>query len=88
MATEVPKAPDDFNATTGPPGGCWQEVVREDGSRSALLCCPRCGKLQSLSAHVIAPDGAVSPSVECAYRCGFHEGGGSSPPVRLLGWVP
>jgi hypothetical protein len=42
--------------------------------------CPGCGKFQSLGDHTIASDGTVTPSVVCAYGCGFHDF------VRLIGW--
>ena len=52
------------------------------GKRSALVCCPGCGKICSLLDHTIGdkddaagPDleGKVMPSLVCPFDCGFHE---------------
>jgi hypothetical protein len=43
--------------------GVWQPVQRQDGTRSAILSCPDCGAVFTLSNHKIDPDGAVHPSV-------------------------
>lgn len=43
--------------------GVWQPFQRLDGPRSAILSCPDCGALFTLSKHTIAVDGTVSPSV-------------------------
>ena len=61
--------------------GSWFPVRRENGERSAVLICPKCGRAAGLS-HRIAGDGAVSPSVVCPYEpCDFHEF------IRLTGWA-
>lgn len=48
--------------------------------RSAMVCCPGCGKIASLTDHAIDPDGTVTPSLVCPFECGFHD------LVRLLDW--
>jgi len=56
--------------------GKWRKV-------GALIYvqCPQCNYCAALQ-HEIAPDGTVTPSVECPSGCGFHTN------VRLTGWVP
>jgi hypothetical protein len=61
--------------------------------KSALLCCPKCGRFGSLAGHEIDKDGIVTPSVLHEYPiadldgsnpregCGFHE------MIRLLDWA-
>lgn len=71
----------------GAPGDTWLteggwRPGRADGRRTASMACPGCGKVASLSGHEIAADGTVTPSVACAYDCGFHEY------VQLEGWEP
>jgi hypothetical protein len=45
------------------------------------MACPKCCLIAMLD-HDVAPDGTVTPSVECAKEgCSFHEN------VRLLGWA-
>lgn len=62
--------------------GTWKGVVDNTGKRiSASFTCPNCGELGSLSAHHIAPDGTVTPSLICPYECGFHEH------IKLEGWA-
>ena len=48
--------------------------------RTALICCPTCGKIGSLTQHTIDPDGRVFPSVHCPFTCDFHEF------VKLADW--
>jgi hypothetical protein len=49
--------------------------------RSALVCCPNCGKIGSLTKHTIDPDGRVFPSLVCPFgNCDFHEF------VKLADW--
>lgn len=48
--------------------------------RVALISCPVCARVFSLSGHTIQDDGKVLPSVVCPYGCGFHES------VSLEGW--
>jgi hypothetical protein len=43
------------------------------GRRTALVCCPGCGKIASLSNHKIVAKGDVFPSLVCPFNCGFHE---------------
>ena len=59
------------------------------GKRSALVCCPGCGKICSLLDHTIGDKddvaledsaGVVVPSLVCPFDCGFHKF------VRLDGW--
>lgn len=71
-----------FWKTGKAPPGVWIPIETSEG-RSADLVCPTCGRWASLQGHAIAPDGTVSPSVQCPYSCTFHEN-----PVRLLGWPP
>ena len=73
---EIPKTDKKWN---GQPGS-WFPVKRENGERSAMLLCPKCGKAAGLS-HAIADDGTVSPSVVCPYDgCDFHEF------IRIMDW--
>lgn len=68
------------------PKGCWSGALHPHGYRTALVRCPECGQLVSLSNHTILPDGTVKPSLECPYStcklCKFHKW------VRLLDWSP
>lgn len=50
------------------------------GKHNALVCCPGCGKLVSLTDHTIDPDGTVTPSLVCPFKCAFHEY------VKLADW--
>ena len=60
--------------------GLWKGAVR-DGSRTANVSCPGCGKIASLIDHSIAQDGTVTPSLVCPYEgCTFHDW------VKLEGW--
>jgi hypothetical protein len=43
--------------------GVWHPVKTLDGSRSALISCPDCGAVFTLSNHKIDAQGVVSPSV-------------------------
>lgn len=65
-----------------PQPGEFMATTKENGERSALACCPDCGKIASLSGHTIADDGKVSPSLVCPTDgCGFHAF------VRLTPWL-
>ena len=80
----VDKMADLFEIQPGEPWdgkGLWKGG-RLDGSRTATVSCPKCGKSASLSGHIISDDGAVSPSLVCPSLegCDFHEY------VRLVGW--
>ena len=60
--------------------GKWKGGTTK-GRKTALITCPRCGAIFSISRHEIAPSmGKVFPSVVCPFRCGFHDH------VRLEGW--
>lgn len=66
-----------------PVRGTWHGCRRADGTRTALLDCPLCDLVISLSQHSITATGDVFPSVVCPHDgCIFHEN------VRLEGWVP
>lgn len=58
--------------------GTWN--LWTTGKRKVLFSCPRCN-LVALLAHEIAPDGSVSPSVQCPKEGCFHD------TIRLMGWV-
>lgn len=61
--------------------GEWRGAAA--GDRSALVCCPGCGKISSLTDHTIDPDGSVYPSLVCPFDiCDFHE------LVKLADWKP
>jgi hypothetical protein len=82
--TVIPEATDP-QGCWGPkvPGGCWHGGRKSDGTRTATLQCPGCGKVASMSQHTIEPDGTVSPSAVCPYEgCTFHQW------IRLEGWKP
>lgn len=77
-----------IEATKGRGPGQWWPTQQQGGSMSATIYCRDCGRPSSLSAHVIQPDGTVSPSCVCPHAkvdevecpCGFHEF------VKLSGW--
>lgn len=55
--------------------GTWV-VARRDGVVVVNFCCPNCGAYGTLyghpdAQHIVAKDGAVTPSVVC--DCGFHD---------------
>lgn len=60
----------------------WKGGIVEDGKRTAIVSCPGCSQVASLSAHTIADNGDVDPSLVCPFDCGFHEY------VTLGGWTP
>jgi len=54
--------------------GEWRENHHPvSGKRSAVVCCPGCGRICSLFDHEIADDGEVSPSLDCPFDCEFHD---------------
>ena len=62
--------------------GCWKGGT-SDGKRTALVACPKCGNIASLSDHEIDADGTVRPSLVCPFDpCKFHDH------VKLEGWKP
>lgn len=69
------------------PAGTWSELFKADGSRSAMVGCGECGKNQTLTGHTIAPDGSVTPSLQCSFPpCPWHvyvtlEGWGTEQPM-------
>lgn len=56
--------------------GRWKGVQTDDG-RTAIISCPKCGKLASLSTFVISNEGEVSPSFACPSKvpkpCDFND---------------
>jgi len=60
--------------------GCWRGGTRPDGTRTASVSCPNCGKVASLSDHAIGAGGYVTPSLICPFDCSFHDY------VQLDGW--
>ena len=61
--------------------GRWHASKPAGKPTSALMSCPECGKVCSLSGHTINPDGTVEPSLMCPYDgCGYHDF------VKLEGW--
>ena len=59
----------------------WRPV-NLDGQATAFISCSN-GHGGYIAEHEIAPDGTVSPSVECAATdCDFHENN-----IRLEGWA-
>ncbi len=74
--------PEATSTTTASTPGTWRGGRTPEG-RTALFCCPMCGKIASLSNHDIGVDGEVSPSVVCPSKtCVFHAF------IRLEGWKP
>lgn len=66
-----------------PVRGTWHGGQKAGGKRTALVACPNCGKIASLSDHEIDNSGHVTPSVVCPQNsCEFHE------MVVLDGWDP
>jgi len=59
----------------------WKPVRIPDGRMTALFICPR-KHAGLLTEWEIAPDGTVSPSVDCSPNgCDFHDH------IRLIGWA-
>lgn len=60
--------------------GTWARA-QGSGKLTALVRCPECRRIASLSGHDIREDGIVHPSLVCPYDdCDFHEY------VTLDGW--
>lgn len=52
--------------------GVWKSAQRDAG-RTAVMSCPDCGFVASLSEHEVDEAGNVSPMVDCANAwCGFR----------------
>ena len=52
----------------------WRRCREPDGTFTASLSCPKCGRVCSLSGHSIDKAGKVTPSVICGYEdCDFHD---------------
>ena len=63
--------------------GCWKGGGKPGGKRTALVACPKCGQIATLSDHEIDADGTVKPSLVCPFDpCRFHDH------VKLEGWKP
>lgn len=74
---DIPHADGDPPAT----GPFWRYKL-EGGVRTAWVRCGA-GHLGSLEEHSIAPDGTVSPSLECPWeKCTWHVN------ARLIDWRP
>lgn len=58
----------------GFPGpGEWSPLRRPGEDVSAMVACPDCGELASLTNHDIDPTGEVTPSLVCGNDdCSFH----------------
>jgi hypothetical protein len=60
--------------------GTWKRGMGANGP-TALIRCPKCRGIASLSDHCIDEHGVVQPSLVCPHDdCGFHEF------VNLGGW--
>jgi hypothetical protein len=70
VAISDPMAP----ATYAPLWGTDGEVM------GAIVCCGRCGKMQSLTEHTVEPDGIVNPAISCCLGCGWEVW------ARFAGW--
>lgn len=78
--------------------GVWKGARAHEGTRTALMSCPECGFIFSLSQHGIHSDGSVIPSVVNEHpifkgdevmcplvrkeMCAFHQS------ITLEGWIP
>lgn len=70
--------------------GCWKDIklfppdaARISKKRTALISCPKCGRVATLSGRYIFYDGNVTPDFVCAAEgCGFHDY------IKLEGWLP
>ena len=61
--------------------GEWRGGQKTGSERTALVCCPGCGRISTLSKHTIDPDGTVTPSLVCPFpHCDFHD------MVKLADW--
>lgn len=64
--------------------GQWERALAGDKA-VALVSCPACGRIMSLSHYSIDEKGFVSPSLICDGKnggCGFHGY------IKLEGWQP
>lgn len=62
------------------PKGRWQRGSTGN-EKTALISCPTCGNVSSLSQHTIDDLGRVTPSLMCPHgTCDFHDF------VHLVGW--
>jgi hypothetical protein len=69
------------SATRPLPKGTYRRLGRYQSSEhTAIIACADCGE-ESILDHDIAPDGTITPSVECP-ACKWHVHG------RLIGWTP
>lgn len=63
-----------------PKGGEWKPL-RSEGTHTASVRCPECDELATLIDHTIAPNGMISPSLQCPTKdCTWHVN------ARLAGW--
>lgn len=53
--------------------GTWTRATKKEG-KTAIVNCPDCSNMLSLSKHEIRKDGLVAPSLVCPYSdYNFHE---------------
>lgn len=75
---EFTKSPN-FNHTT--PASWSYVILGLNGPSSAMIVCPNCHIMGTISDHNISEDGTVTPSVICP-ECDFHD------MIKLLEWKP
>jgi len=69
-----------LNSKAGLPKSRWQRS-NTGGRKTAVVACPKCGKISSLAGHEIDEIGRVTPSLMCPHdKCEFHDF------VQLIGW--
>lgn len=79
--TQIPEAPSGDRWLKGI-GPLWRGGTQLVGERTAMVSCTR-GHVASLSGHIIATDGTVSPSLVCPEAgCDWHV------MAKLVGWEP
>lgn len=74
-----------------PIGACrYRKAVASNGTLTAIIACPQCGKYSHIGPHHDPRDwamewqrqgnAAVVPMVECGHGCGFHAN------IALMSW--
>ena len=80
MSRYVFKRAIDWNDLDKKPGH-WIPVTHSDQKRSAIISCPKCGSVCSITKWDFSENGEVNPSVHHDQPdCGFHEF------ITLEGW--
>lgn len=86
IVIDVPKGDGEewFLVDNAPPH--WWPVLGHNGERKAVLSCPKCGCVGSLTKHEIDDAGIVHPSVLMSCSHGEPCWHSENPGVRLVDW--